>query len=110
MLYFFARTPIGGVPYSMSSFIHSSSSSELSASTSSVLPITLAIIALGIASLIGIRTAMEAISEILTESLFAMGVNGFYLALIRMLFRCIVQKLPLTNRQYPGKGKTIQYK
>jgi putative ABC transport system permease protein len=39
--------------------------------------ITVAIIALGIASLIGIRTAIEAMTQKFTESFSAMGANGF---------------------------------
>ncbi len=39
--------------------------------------ITIAIIALGIASLIGIRTAIEAMTQKFTESFSAMGANGF---------------------------------
>ena len=41
--------------------------------------ITVAIIALGIASLIGIRTAIEAMTQKFTESFSAMGANGFSL-------------------------------
>lgn len=39
--------------------------------------ITVAIIALGIAALIGIRTAIEAMTQKFTESFSAMGANGF---------------------------------
>lgn len=39
--------------------------------------ITVAIIALGIASLIGIRTAIEAMTQKFTESFSVMGANGF---------------------------------
>lgn len=39
--------------------------------------ITVAIIALGIASLIGIRTAIEAMTQKFTESFSSMGANGF---------------------------------
>lgn len=39
--------------------------------------ITVSIIALGIASLIGIRTAIEAMTQKFTESFSAMGANGF---------------------------------
>jgi len=39
--------------------------------------ITVAIIALGIASLVGINTAIEAITQKFTESFSAMGANGF---------------------------------
>jgi putative ABC transport system permease protein len=39
--------------------------------------ITVAIIALGIASLVGIRTAIEAMTQKFTESFSAMGANGF---------------------------------
>ncbi len=41
--------------------------------------ITVAIIALGIASLVGIRTAIEAMTQKFTESFSAMGANGFSL-------------------------------
>src|SRR4030095_15550686 len=41
--------------------------------------ITVAIIALGIAALIGIRTAIEAMTQKFTESFSAMGANGFSL-------------------------------
>lgn len=39
--------------------------------------ITVAIIALGIAALVGIRTAIEAMTQKFTESFSAMGANGF---------------------------------
>ncbi|MBC7901928.1 MAG: ABC transporter permease [Gemmatimonadaceae bacterium] len=41
--------------------------------------LTVAIIALGIAALIGIRTAIEAVTQKFTESFSAMGANGFSL-------------------------------
>ncbi|MEJ7766859.1 MAG: ABC transporter permease [Chitinophagaceae bacterium] len=41
--------------------------------------LTVAIIALGIAALIGIRTAIEAMTQKFTESFSAMGANGFVL-------------------------------
>lgn len=41
--------------------------------------LTVAIIALGIAALIGIRTAIEAMTQKFTESFSAMGANGFSL-------------------------------
>ncbi|MBS1563911.1 MAG: ABC transporter permease [Bacteroidetes bacterium] len=41
--------------------------------------ITVAIIALGIASLVGIRTAIEAMTQKFTESFSTMGANGFTL-------------------------------
>ena len=41
--------------------------------------ITVAIIALGIAALVGIRTAIEAMTQKFTESFSAMGANGFSL-------------------------------
>ncbi|HSC38951.1 MAG TPA: ABC transporter permease [Chitinophagaceae bacterium] len=41
--------------------------------------ITVAIIALGITSLVGIRTAIEAMTQKFTESFSAMGANGFSL-------------------------------
>src|SRR5882757_9649047 len=41
--------------------------------------ITVAIIALGIASLVGINTAIEAMTQKFTESFSAMGANGFSL-------------------------------
>lgn len=43
--------------------------------------ITVAIIALGIAALIGIRTAIEAMTQKFTESFSAMGANGFSIRL-----------------------------
>src|SRR3982751_293100 len=39
--------------------------------------ITVAIIALGIAALVGIRTAIEAMTQKFTESFSAMGANGY---------------------------------
>lgn len=48
--------------------------------------ITVAIIALGIASLVGIRTAIEAMTQKFTESFSAMGANGFSLR-YRQMFR-----------------------
>jgi len=41
--------------------------------------ITVAIIALGIAALVGINTAIQAMTQKFTESFSAMGANGFTL-------------------------------
>ena len=64
--------------------------------------LTVAIIALGIASLIGIRTAIEAMTQKFTESFSAMGANGFslrYKPAWQVRFNSGVQ------RQFKGKRK-----
>ena len=57
--------------------------------------ITVAIIALGIASLIGIRTAIEAMRQKFTESFSAMGANGFTLRYKTAFQLHLGKKLPL---------------
>ena len=64
--------------------------------------ITVAIIALGIASLVGIRTAIEAMTQKFTESFSAMGANGFSLR-YRQMFR-------MQNNQGSQKEKKGQRK
>jgi putative ABC transport system permease protein len=64
--------------------------------------ITVAIIALGIASLVGIRTAIEAMTQKFTESFSAMGANGFSLR-YRQMFR-------MQNNQGAQKEKKGQRK
>ena len=64
--------------------------------------ITVAIIALGIASLVGIRTAIEAMTQKFTESFSAMGANGFSLR-YRQMFR-------MQNNQGSQKEKKGQKK
>jgi putative ABC transport system permease protein len=64
--------------------------------------LTVAIIALGIAALIGIRTAIEAMTQKFTESFSAMGANGFslrYKPAWQVRFNNGVQ------RQFKGKRK-----
>ncbi len=64
--------------------------------------LTVAIIALGIAALIGIRTAIEAMTQKFTESFSAMGANGFslrYKPAWQVRFNSGVQ------RQFKGKRK-----
>ncbi len=64
--------------------------------------LTVAIIALGIAALIGIRTAIEAMTQKFTESFSAMGANGFslrYRPAWQVRFNSGVQ------RQFKGKRK-----
>jgi len=64
--------------------------------------ITVAIIALGIAALVGIRTAIEAMTQKFTESFSAMGANGFTLR-YRQLWR-------IQNNQGAKKEKRGQKK
>jgi len=64
--------------------------------------ITVAIIALGIASLVGIRTAIEAMTQKFTESFSAMGANGFTLR-YRQMWR-------MQNNQGAQKEKKGQKK
>ena len=64
--------------------------------------ITVAIIALGIASLVGIRTAIEAMTQKFTESFSAMGANGFSLR-YRQIWR-------MQNNQGSQKEKKGQKK
>ena len=64
--------------------------------------ITVAIIALGIASLVGIRTAIEAMTQKFTESFSAMGANGFSLR-YRQMWR-------MQNNQGAKKEKKGQKK
>jgi putative ABC transport system permease protein len=64
--------------------------------------ITVAIIALGIASLVGIRTAIEAMTQKFTESFSAMGANGFSLR-YRQMWR-------MQNNQGAKKEKKGQRK
>jgi putative ABC transport system permease protein len=64
--------------------------------------LTVAIISLGIAALIGIRTAIEAMTQKFTESFSAMGANGFslrYKPAWQVRFNSGVQ------RQFKGKRK-----
>lgn len=64
--------------------------------------LTVAIIALGIAALIGIRTAIEAMTQKFTESFSAMGANGFsirYKPAWQVRFNSGVQ------RQFRGRRK-----
>ena len=64
--------------------------------------ITVAIIALGIAALVGIRTAIEAMTQKFTESFSAMGANGFSLR-YRQIWR-------MQNNQGAKKEKKGQKK
>ncbi|MFT3933100.1 MAG: ABC transporter permease [Chitinophagaceae bacterium] len=64
--------------------------------------ITVAIIALGIAALVGIRTAIEAMTQKFTESFSAMGANGFSLR-YRQMWR-------MQNNQGAKKEKKGQKK
>ncbi len=64
--------------------------------------ITVAIIALGIASLVGINTAIEAMTQKFTESFSAMGANGFSLR-YRQMWR-------MQNNQGAKKEKKGQKK
>ncbi|MEO6315602.1 MAG: ABC transporter permease [Chitinophagaceae bacterium] len=64
--------------------------------------ITVAIIALGIASLIGIRTAIEAMTQKFTESFSAMGANGFSLR-YRQMWR--VQNNQGVQKEKKGEKK-----
>lgn len=66
--------------------------------------ITVAIIALGIASLIGIRTAIEAMQQKFTESFSAMGTNGFTLRYKTSFQMHLGKKLPLL----PGSTRKKQ--
>ncbi|MDX1938656.1 MAG: ABC transporter permease [Flavihumibacter sp.] len=67
--------------------------------------ITVAIIALGIASLIGIRTAIEAMTQKFTESFSAMGANGFSLR-YRQVWR--MQRDQTAKKEKKGKRKEKQ--
>jgi putative ABC transport system permease protein len=67
--------------------------------------ITVAIIALGIASLIGIRTAIEAMQQKFTESFSAMGTNGFTLRYKTAFQLHLGKKLPLQTGSTRKKQK-----
>jgi putative ABC transport system permease protein len=67
--------------------------------------ITVAIIALGIASLIGIRTAIEAMTQKFTESFSAMGANGFSLR-YRQMWR--IQNNQGAKKEKKGQKKEKQ--
>jgi len=67
--------------------------------------ITVAIIALGIASLIGIRTAIEAMQQKFTESFSAMGTNGFTLRYKTAFQLHLGKKLPLQTGSTKKKEK-----
>lgn len=67
--------------------------------------ITVAIIALGIAALIGIRTAIEAMQQKFTESFSAMGTNGFTLRYKTAFQMHIGKKLPLITGRTRKKEK-----
>jgi len=64
--------------------------------------LTVAIIALGIAALIGIRTAIEAMTQKFTESFSAMGANGFS---IRYKPAWQVRMNSGVKKQFKGKRK-----
>jgi len=67
--------------------------------------ITVAIIALGIAALVGIRTAIEAMTQKFTESFSAMGANGFTLR-YRQLWR--IQNNQGAKKEKKGQKKDKQ--
>lgn len=67
--------------------------------------ITVAIIALGIASLVGIRTAIEAMTQKFTESFSAMGANGFSLR-YRQIWR--MQNNQSSQKEKKGQRKEKQ--
>jgi len=67
--------------------------------------ITVAIIALGIASLVGIRTAIEAMTQKFTESFSAMGANGFSLR-YRQIWR--IQNDQGSKKEKKGQRKEKQ--
>ena len=67
--------------------------------------ITVAIIALGIAALVGIRTAIEAMTQKFTESFSAMGANGFTLR-YRQLWR--IQNNQGAQKEKKGQRKDKQ--
>ncbi len=67
--------------------------------------ITVAIIALGIASLVGIRTAIEAMTQKFTESFSAMGANGFSLR-YRQMWR--MQNNQSSQKEKKGQRKEKQ--
>jgi len=83
----------------------SSSPSELHPSNKLRTTITVAIIALGIASFNRHRTAIEACSRNLQESFSAMGINGFTLRYKTAFSDAFGQKAAAANRQYAGKRK-----
>jgi len=67
--------------------------------------ITVAIIALGIAALVGIRTAIEAMTQKFTESFSAMGANGFSLR-YRQIWR--IQNNQGAKKEKKGQKKEKQ--
>lgn len=67
--------------------------------------ITVAIIALGIAALVGIRTAIEAMTQKFTESFSAMGANGFTLR-YRQIWR--MQNSQGAKKEKKGQKKDKQ--
>jgi len=67
--------------------------------------ITVAIIALGIAALVGIRTAIEAMTQKSTESFSAMGANGFSLR-YRQIWR--IQNNQGAKKEKKGQKKEKQ--